>query len=142
MRISENGIELIKRFEGLKLNSYKCPAGVWTIGYGHTGKDVTAGLKINADTAEKLLDKDIESICYPALSQVKVPLTQNQFDALCSLIFNIGQNNFLSSTMLKLLNAGKYRQASQQFGRWVFSNHVKLSGLVKRREAECLLFNS
>lgn len=142
MKISENGIELIKRLEGLKLNSYKCPAGVWTIGYGHTGKDVTAGQKITADQAEKLLANDIQSICYPALNQVKVPLSQNQFDALCSFVFNIGQNNFLSSTLFKLLNSGRYKQASQQFSRWVFSNHVKLSGLVTRRDAECRLFNS
>lgn len=138
--ISENGIKLIKNFEGCRLEAYKCPAGVWTIGYGHTGAEVHAGLKITQEQANKYLKNDLLIHCNNVSRLVKKPLTQNQFDALVSFEYNVGYGNFASSTMLKLLNQGKYSEAALQFGRWVYANKKVLSGLVKRRQAEKDLF--
>ena len=138
--ISENGIKLIKNFEGCRLEAYKCPAGVWTIGYGHTGAEVHAGLKITQEQANKYLKNDLLIHCNNVSRLVKKPLTQNQFDALVSFEYNVGYGNFASSTMLKLLNQGKYSEAALQFGRWVYANKKVLAGLVKRRQAEKDLF--
>ncbi len=84
MNISQKGIDLIKNFEGCRLNAYKCPAGVWTIGYGHTGSEVKPGLKITQAEAEKILKSDLVVHCNNVSKLVKVPLNQNQFDALVS----------------------------------------------------------
>ena len=138
--ISENGIKLIKNFEGCRLEAYKCPAGVWTIGYGHTGAEVHAGLKITQEQANKYLKNDLLIHCNNVSRLVKKPLTQNQFDALVSFEYNVGYGNFASSTMLKLLNQGKYSEAALQFSRWVYANKKVLAGLVKRRQAEKDLF--
>ena len=158
MNVSEKGLDLIKRFEGCKLEAYKCPAGVWTIGYGHTGVDVYAGLKITQQKAEKLLKNDLIIHCNNVEKLVTVPLNQNQFDALVSLEFNIGYGNFSKSTILRLLNSKDYKGAARHFlvenantktpeekykGSFVFDNHKKvLTGLVKRRKAEQTLFLS
>ena len=139
MNISQNGIDLIKRFEGCRLEAYKCPAGVWTIGYGHTA-GVKKGDKISQELAEVYLKKDLYIRCTQVSNLVKVPLTQNQFDALLSLEYNIGITYFKSSTLLRLLNQGKYNDAANQFDRWVYANKKKLAGLVKRRAAEKALF--
>lgn len=140
MEISENGINLIKNFEGCKLNAYKCPAGILTIGYGHTGADVSAGAKITQDEAERLLKQDLIIHCNNVSRLVKVPITQNQFDALVSFEYNLGYGNLASSTLLKLLNAKKYSDAANQFERWVYAGGKKLAGLIKRRAAEKALF--
>lgn len=140
MNISENGLNLIKKFEGCRLKAYKCPAGVWTIGYGHTGKDVKEGLVITQEQAEHYLHNDVIIHSANVSRLVKRPLTQNQFDALVSFEYNVGYGNFASSTMLKLINKNKFTEASQQFDRWVFANKKKLEGLVKRRQAEKELF--
>lgn len=138
--ISDNGIRLIKNFEGCRLTAYKCPAGIWTIGYGHTGSNVVQGKTITQEEAEKLLKMDLIVHCNNVSKLVKVPLNQNQFDALVSFEFNVGYGNFASSTMLKLLNQGKYTDAANQFGRWIYANKKVLPGLVKRRSAEKELF--
>lgn len=140
MNISQKGIDLIKNFEGCRLTAYRCPANILTIGYGHTGSDVSAGQKITQEQAEKLLKSDLLVHCNNVSRLVKVPLTQNQFDALVSFEFNVGYGNFASSTMLKLLNQKKYREAAAQFDRWVYANRKVLAGLVKRRAAEKTLF--
>lgn len=140
MNVSEKGINLIKNFEGCRLEAYKCPAGIWTIGYGHTGLTVHQGLKITQKEADNLLKTDLIVHCNNVTKLVKVPLTQNQFDALVSFEFNIGYGAFNSSTLLKLLNQGKYTDAANQFGRWVYTNKKVLPGLVKRRAAEKELF--
>lgn len=140
MNISEEGIKLIKNFEGCKLTAYKCPAQIWTIGYGHTGSDVHSGLKISQEQAEKLLKVDLLIHCNNVSKLVKVPLTQNQFDALVSFEYNIGYGAFASSTLLKLLNNKKYTDAANQLDRWVYGGGVKLLGLIRRREAEKKLF--
>lgn len=142
MNISQKGIDLIKNFEGCRLNAYKCPAGVWTIGYGHTGSEVKPGLKITQAEAEKILKSDLVVHCNNVSKLVKVPLNQNQFDALVSFEYNVGYGNFSKSTLLKLLNQKKYKEASGQFEKWVYANKKILSGLVKRRKAEKDLFIS
>lgn len=156
MNISEKGIKLIKNFEGCRLEAYKCPANVWTIGYGHTGSTVHQGLKITQAEADSLLKNDLIIHCNNVSKLVKVPLNQNQFDALVSLEYNIGYGNFLHSTLLKMLNSKDYKGAGRRFlfentnaktpeekynGCFVFDNKKKvLTGLVRRRKAEQELF--
>ncbi len=145
-QISQNGINLIKKFEGKYLEAYTCPAGVLTIGYGHTGtidgKPIKLGMKISEKKAEKLLEKDLKQFEKGVSDYVKVPLTQGQFDALVSFSFNLGLGSLKSSTLLRLLNGGNYKEAAEQFGRWVKAGDKTLEGLVKRREAEKKLFLS
>ena len=140
MKISKNGIDLIKRFEGCRLTSYKCPSGVYTIGYGHTD-GVKKGLKISQKQAEIFLKEDIAEFENGVKKAVSVPLTQNQFDALVSFTYNIGLGAFKTSTLLKKLNAKDYGGASKEFLRWNKSNGVILNGLKRRRNAEKALFD-
>lgn len=140
MNISQKGIDLIKKFEGCRLAAYKCPAGVWTIGYGHTGADVRSGKIITQEEAEKLLRTDLKLHCNNVSQLVRVPLTQNQFDALVSFEYNVGYAALKNSTLLKLLNANKYKEAAEQFGRWKYAGGKILMGLVRRREEEKQLF--
>lgn len=141
MKASKNAVNLIKRFEGCRLNAYKCPAGVWTIGYGHTS-NVKKGDTITELQAETFLAIDLQR--YECAINVNVlpkcSLTQNEFDALVSFVFNIGTGNFDRSTMLKLLQQGKKNEAAQQFDKWIYSGKKILPGLIKRRQAEKELF--
>jgi lysozyme len=145
--ISAAGIQLIKNFEGLRLQKYNGKAdkkGVWTIGYGHVikpGENFAAG--INEYQANQLLLKDLKYFENLVNSCVLVPLSQNQFDALVSLVFNIGGFNFRRSTLLMLLNRRQYFTASQQFMVWVKSGAPlkTVAGLIARRKAEQTLFN-
>jgi lysozyme len=139
MRISDNGLELIKSFEGLYLKAYLCPAKVWTIGYGHTG-NVKPGDVINRQQADELLRQDVEEFVAIVNTAVKVPLTQNQFDSLVSFVYNVGADAFRKSTLLRKLNAGDYAGAAQEFERWNKAHGVVLPGLVKRRKKERELF--
>lgn len=138
-RISRKGVEFIKRWEGCRTDAYKCPAGVWTIGYGHT-KTARTGMMISLEQADKLLLEDLKIFEEAVRRLVTVPLNQNQFDALVSFVFNAGITAFTNSTLLKLLNAGNYIGASGQFSRWVYAGKKVLPGLVSRREAEYQLF--
>lgn len=141
MKTSQNGINLIKQFEGCKLEAYKCPAGVWTIGYGHTG-NVKNGDKISELSAETLLAIDLQKFEYAINENVvrKCYLTQNEFDSLVSFVYNIGISAFLNSTMLKLLIENKKEEAAEQFDKWIYAKGIKLAGLIKRRAAEKALF--
>ena len=141
MIISKNGLDLIKQFESLQLKAYKCSANVWTIGYGHT-KNVKEGDRISQDQANCFLMQDLYSVERVIVHLVKVKLNQNQFDALCSLIFNIGISAFKKSTLLAKLNNGDYIGAAEQFRRWNKVNNVVMAGLVRRRQAEEDLFNA
>lgn len=141
MNISEHGLELIKRHEGLRLNAYLDAVGVPTIGYGHTGQDVHLGLTITEHQADALLRQDVREAEDCIEANVQVDLTQGQFDALCSFVFNLGCGAFIRSTLLRLLNDGDYAGAGQQFGRWVNAGGQPLPGLVKRRGDELALFN-
>ena len=131
--------ELIKSFEGLELESYLCPAGIWTIGYGHTG-NVRKGQKITKKEADELLDVDLSVFRKGVRNLVKVPLNQNQFGALVSFAYNVGLGNLKTSTLLRLLNEGNYTGAADQLLRWNKSKGKVLTGLVRRREAERAVF--
>ena len=146
MKASKQCIELIKRFEGCRLKAYKCPAGILTIGCGHTGlvngKPITPDLTITELMANTLLAIDLQKFENCINTRVKKPLTQSEFDSLVSFVFNIGEGNFAKSTMLKLLNQGQFELAAQQFDRWVYAKGKVLKGLQKRRIAEKTLFLS
>lgn len=142
MKTSNNGINLIKEFEGLRLKTYRCASGILTIGYGHTGSDVEPLMSISEAEAEKLLMVDLKTAETTISRFVKQPLTQNQFDALVSFIFNVGTNSFGNSTLLKRINDNPYNPAIEhEFKRWVFSKQKKkLPGLITRREKEAELY--
>ena len=140
MKTSADGIGLIKAFEGCRLTAYKCAAGVLTIGYGHTGADVAHGLTITQDEADQLLRDDLERFEVAVDRATNPVLSQNQFDACVALAFNIGAGAFTDSTLCKKINAGDFAGAAEQFTRWNKANGKVLSGLVRRRAAERLLF--
>lgn len=154
MQASENCYALIKEFEGYhkkladgRCTTYKCPAGVNTIGYGTTkysnGKAVQMGDIITQDEALFEMTHEMNKICAPAIAKhVKVPLTQGQYDALVSFIFNCGAGAFSGSTLLQLLNLGKYVEAGDQLLRWNKAEGQVLDGLTRRREQERALFLS
>ena len=139
MKISQEGISLIKKFEGCEYNAYKCAADVLTIGYGHT-KDVKEGDLVTQQEAENLLTKDLEEFEGYVLDAVEMPMSQYQFDAMVSWTFNLGPNNLKSSSMLKVLNKGNYEDVPAQIKRWNKAGGKVLEGLIRRREAEALLF--
>lgn len=143
MIISDNGIDLVVEYEGLKLEAYKCPAGVWTIGLGTTkinGVPVKKGQTCTSRQAYEYFREHLSEEVYPCINSIGVELTQNQFDALCSFIYNIGVGAFNSSTMKKLLKKGDYVGASFQFRLWCKAGGKVLKGLVKRRRSEASLF--
>lgn len=142
MKISQKGIDLIKSFEGLELKAYIDSVGVTTIGYGSTGTHVSIGMTITKEQAEQLLKKDFERFEKGVSDLVKVPLNQNQFDALVSFSFNLGLGNLKSSALLKKLNASDYIGASKEFERWNRAGNKVLAGLTRRRIAERDLFLS
>ena len=135
-------VELIKKFEGLRLEAYLCPAGVWTIGYGHTGTNVKAGLKITQADAEALLLSDIERFARAVDTWIKVDLTNNQRCALISFTFNVGIGALQESTLRKRLNNGEdpVKVAMEELPRWNKGDGKILEGLVRRRRAEVELF--
>ncbi|MDE1483963.1 lysozyme [Xenorhabdus bovienii] len=144
MKISNKGLEFIQQWEGLKLKAYPDPAtgGIpWTIGYGHT-KDVKPGQVITEQQAEAFLHDDLIP-AYATLERlVKVSLSQGQFDALCSFIFNCGTGNFSGSTLLKKINAGNYAGAAAEFPRWNKAAGKVMNGLTRRRASEQQMFLS
>lgn len=143
MAISDNGIELIISFEKLALKSYKCPAGIWTLGIGSTifnGKSVVEGQTCTKEEAYNNFRIHLGKEIYPYFDKITVPLNQNQFDALSSLVYNIGCGNFCSSTLLKKLNKKDYQGAADQFLVWNKVNKLPCDGLTRRRTAERLLF--
>ena len=140
MKISQEGIDLIKHFEGCELESYRCSANVLTIGYGTT-KNVVEGMKISQHQAEELLMKDLEEFEEYVEDLIDVPLEQNQFDALVAWTYNLGLTNLKTSTLRKVLNKGAYDDVAEQIKRWNKANGKVLKGLVRRRNAEAELFN-
>ena len=139
MNIGQKGIELIKHFEGCELEAYKCPAGVWTIGYGHI-KGVSEGMSITQEQAEQMLLDELKEYENYINELVVVDLSQNQFDALVSWVYNLGPANLQSSTLLKVLNSGDYSGVPAQIERWNKAGGKVLEGLIRRREAESALF--
>ncbi|MEZ7766226.1 lysozyme [Haemophilus parahaemolyticus] len=143
-RISTQGLDEIKKSEALSLKAYQDTGGVWTIGYGHTGKvggvPVGSGMTITKDQAEKLLQNDVSIFENAIKKGVKVPLTQNQYDALVNFSYNIGDGAFLKSTLLRRLNQGDYQAAADQMLRWNKDNGEVIQGLTNRRERERAMF--
>ncbi len=142
--INDAGIDLIKRWEGLRLDAYLCPAGVWTIGYGSTGEHVYPGQTIAEPEAERLLRLDLARFEDVISKSVKVPLSDDEFAALVSWAFNVGCGAAESSTLVRRLNAGepKERVFNEELMRWTKENGLKLQGLVNRRQAEIDLATS
>ena len=141
MKISQEGLSLIKRFEGCRLEAYKCSANVLTIGYGHTG-GVKETDTITQDEADKLLQEDVEQFEKYVDDNVTVELGQSQFDALVAWTFNLGVGNLRESTMLKKLNNEDYASVPSEMKRWNKAGGKTLDGLIRRRKAESLLFES
>ena len=144
MRTSERGIELIKRFEGLRLSPYHDPIGLPTVGVGHLlSKEKWADLSqwptITEEEADNLLRKDVARFERAVGRLVKRPLTKGQFDALVSFTFNLGAGALQASTLRRVLNRGDYHDAPRQLLRWVFAGGRRLRGLVRRREAEAIV---
>lgn len=136
----QTGIPLIKRFEGCRLAAYICPAGVLTIGYGHTGADVRRGQVISQVQADTLLARDYARFEIAVRRLVHVAVTDNQLGALVSFAFNVGTGNLQKSTLLRMLNAGDRLGAANQFKRWNRAGGRVLEGLTTRRAAERSLF--
>lgn len=136
------GLALIKSFEGCKLESYRCPAGIPTIGYGHTGPDVTDGMSIPQRMADQLLAQDLRRFEKAINELVLVPLTQCEFDALVAFVYNVGIGAFTTSTMRALLNKHDLGGAALEFQRWNKAGGKPLPGLTRRRAAERALFET
>lgn len=140
MKTSQEGLELLQDLEGTRYIGYLDSGGVPTNGVGHTGDDVYVGQKVDQSQVLKWLAEDVQEAEDAVNTLVKVPLTQNQFDALVSLVFNIGAEAFSDSTLLRKLNAGDYAGAAKQFIRWNKDNGKTISGLTKRRILEQSVF--
>ncbi len=143
MRTGETGLNLIKGYEGLRMSAHYAPSEQWTVGYGHTSS-ARHGMHVTESEAERLLREDVKPIESILAETVRAPLNQNEHDALASLIFNIGEENWRRSTVLRKLNAGDKLAAAQAFELWtrarVNGEVVSLDGLIRRRAAEKSLF--
>lgn len=150
MNITDNCLKVIRHFEGCELKAYRCPAGIMTIGYGHTGPTAAPGRTISQAQAEELLKHDVQRFVREVNSLVKVPLTHGQFDALVSFAYNCGSDidadtiaeGLGDSTLLKMVNAGRFDAAAGEFAKWNKAGGKVLSGLVKRRATEAHLFRT
>jgi lysozyme len=144
MHLTEEGLNHIKKHEGWRSKAYKDPVGVWTIGYGHTSRagapKVKAGMQITQEYGEEILKNDIKTFENIIKSLVFVPLNPNQYSALVSFTYNVGGGNLKRSTLLRLLNEGKYQGAADQFPRWNRAGKKVLKGLTRRRAEERSLF--
>jgi lysozyme len=145
MQISHNGLELVKDAEDFRSKAYKDTGGVWTIGYGTikiAGRPVMEGMTCSEPEAEIWLAVDMAETQTAVNQLVKKPLTQSQYDALCSFVYNVGIGAFQTSSLLRLLNAGDYSGASAQFRRWDMDNGKHIPGLLSRRLRETSLFDT
>lgn len=141
MKASQNAIDLIKRFEGFSPEPYLCPAKVWTIGYGSTHGITKNTPPVTEQQAEEMLLSDLREFEHDINDLVKVPLTQNQFDALVSFVYNVGSGAFRKSTLLRMLNQGKYDKVPYELARWNKAGGKILPGLTRRRAAEAALWS-
>ena len=139
MKTSEEGLELIKSFEGCETTAYQDSVGVWTIGYGHT-KGVEEGQTCSIEDAETMLSDEMDEYEGYINNMVKVEREQHEFDALVAWGYNLGPTNLGESTMLKVLNDGQFDRVPDEMRRWNRAGGQVLQGLVRRREAEALLF--
>lgn len=143
MQLSDAGLEMIKRFEGFRAHTYLDAAGVPTVGYGHRLLQPHAFPNcLSQDDAASILRADVRDAVQVVERLVKVPLTQGQFDALVDFVFNLGQERFARSTLLRALNGGRYQAAGEQLLRWDLVNVEENQGLRARRLAELTLWNA
>lgn len=142
MKPSERCIELIKQFEGCRLEAYRDQKEVWTVGYGCTGGNVVDGTVWTQEQAEGQLQTRLDAVGRILSGCVMPIITQNQFDALCSLVYNIGPGAFRGSTMLRKLNGRDMAGAAEEFTKWDHLGAAESAGLLRRREAEQALFTS
>ena len=146
MKMSADGLALVKEFEGLRLKAYKCPALVWTIGYGHTSAAgapiVSADMVISKENAEEILQRDMGQYEDGVRKLVTVGITQGQFDALVDFAYNAGVGALQKSTLLKKVNAEKFDEVPAEFMKWTKAGGRVLPGLVKRRQDERQLYLS
>ncbi|HEY9700177.1 MAG TPA: lysozyme [Trichocoleus sp.] len=138
-QINAKGLRLLKSFEGLRLNAYLDAVGVWTIGYGTTS-GVYPGMQITEAQAEEFLRRDLRRFEATVIDLVSVSLNDDQFSALVSFTYNVGEGAFEDSTLRRLLNQRDYQGAADQFLRWNLGDGVELPGLTRRRRAERALF--
>jgi|TARA_R100000482_G_scaffold103554_1_gene46394 lysozyme len=139
LKTSQEGISLIKSFEGCELTAYRCSADVPTIGYGHTA-GVSDGDTCTQEEAETMLAEDLVEFEDYVKNYVEPELQQNEFDALVAWTYNLGPANLKESTMLKELNSGNFEEVPRQMKRWNRAGGEVLDGLIRRREAESRLF--
>lgn len=139
MKTSQRGIDLIKESEGCKLRAYYCPAGVLTIGYGHTGRGVQSGMTISQEQADDFLRHDLAT-CESFINAACLSLMQGEYDALVSFAFNLGIASLERSTLWRKVKAGDMAGAAAEFPLWVHGDGKVLPGLVTRRNAEAALF--
>ena len=144
MKTSARGVDLIKSFEGLELEAYRDAVGIWTIGYGHTAAAgaprPAAGLVISEEEATEILARDLRQYEAAISRTLKRVPTQNQFDAMVSLCYNIGEGAFAGSSVIRYFNAGDFEMAAERFLLWNKAKGRELKGLTRRREAERKLF--
>jgi GH24 family phage-related lysozyme (muramidase) len=139
--ITQNGLALIKQFEGFMAEPYLCPGGYWTIGYGHViqnPKDYP--YRLTRDEGLELLAKDVMIAERAVLRLISVPLTQGQFDALVSFTFNLGAGALQRSTLRRKVNREEHADVPAEFRKWVWAGGRKMNGLIKRRKAEAELY--
>ncbi len=139
---SDTGLALTKNFESCVLTAYADQGGVWTIGYGHTGPGVHAGLTITQAQADIFLESDVSGAVTCVNKLVKAKITQNQFDALVDFVFNLGCASLSISQLLREVNSGNFSDVAAQFLRWDHVKGVVIQGLLRRRQAEATLFNT
>jgi lysozyme len=142
MKLNNGGITFIKKFESCRLSAYKDSKGVWTVGWGHTGKDVDSSTTFTQMQADIAFINDASKAVNAVNNLVKQLISQNEFNALVSFVYNVGEGNFKSSTLLKELNNGNYVAAADEFPKWNHSGGIVVNGLTKRRLAEKALFES
>ena len=138
--VSEAGVRLVQEFEGCRLDAYRCPAGIPTIGYGATGPDIRMGMVWTQEQADERLAEDLARFAAGVERLVQVDLTDNQFAALVSFAYNVGLGALRDSTLLRKLNAGDYLGAADQLPRWARAGGRIMPGLSRRRLAERALF--
>jgi lysozyme len=144
MQVTEEGLALIREWEGFRGRAYRDAVGVWTIGFGHTSMagapEVSPGMEISKEQAEKILARNVEAFARGVAGAVTVTLSGNEFSALVSFAYNVGLGNFRGSSVLKALNAGDRAAVPRRLQLWVKAGGRTLPGLVKRRAAEAALF--
>lgn len=141
-QVNEAGILLVQKHESCRLKAYRDTGGVWTIGWGHTGKHVVEGMTITQEQADDFLLSDLDWAEEAVCQHIKVELNDNQFAALVDFVFNEGETQFAKSTLVRVINNGAYDEVPNQLRRWIYDNGVVLQELRNRREDEAVLWDT